>query len=81
MLPNSMNTTPHQHYVPLSPWDSMCAARRGHFLTASQPYAKGTCYTYLVQEGDNCIDLAVTYSITVDDILSYNNNTWGCWMI
>ncbi|KAF3390770.1 hypothetical protein DPV78_011341 [Talaromyces pinophilus] len=59
----------------------MCAARRGHFLTASQPYAKGTCYTYLVQEGDNCIDLAATYTITVDDILSYNNNTWGCWMI
>lgn len=46
---------------------------------APQPYANGTCYTYLVQENDSCDDLAATYTITVDDILEYNNQTWG-WL-
>lgn len=43
------------------------------------PYANGTCYTYRVQSGDYCSALATTYSITVDDIESYNDDTWG-WL-
>jgi chitinase len=46
---------------------------------APQPYSNGTCYTYLVQTGDSCSDLAATWSLTVDEVESYNNDTWG-WM-
>ncbi|KAJ5710402.1 glycoside hydrolase [Penicillium malachiteum] len=46
---------------------------------APSPDADGDCYSYTVQEGDTCSALAATYTITVDDIESYNNDTWG-WM-
>lgn len=41
------------------------------------PYANGTCYTYNVQMGDSCWAIGQEYSITEDDINSFNNNTWG----
>ncbi|KAJ5629393.1 hypothetical protein N7528_003050 [Penicillium herquei] len=44
-------------------------------------YANGTCYTYNVESGDSCSSIASEYDITVDDIDSYNNETWawyGC---
>ncbi|KAJ5914779.1 hypothetical protein N7504_003662 [Penicillium tannophilum] len=41
--------------------------------------ADGNCYSYLVQDGDSCLALAAIYTITVDDVNSYNNDTWG-WM-
>lgn len=44
-----------------------------------QPYANGTCYTYTVQSGDYCDEIAAEYSITVDLIDTYNNQTWG-WL-
>lgn len=44
-----------------------------------KPFNNGTCYTYTVQAGDYCAALASTYSITVDAIESFNNQTWG-WM-
>ncbi|OKO97981.1 hypothetical protein PENSUB_9561 [Penicillium subrubescens] len=40
-----------------------------------QPYSNGTCYTYLVQSGDSCSALAAAYSITIDEIDSFNNHT------
>ncbi|PWY82115.1 hypothetical protein BO70DRAFT_429188 [Aspergillus heteromorphus CBS 117.55] len=40
-------------------------------------YSNGTCYTYVVESGDSCSALAGTYSLTVDEIDSYNNETWG----
>ncbi|KAF3401943.1 hypothetical protein F1880_009951 [Penicillium rolfsii] len=43
------------------------------------PYSNGTCYTYFVQTGDSCNALAATWSLTVDEIESYNKDTWG-WM-
>ncbi|KAJ5737069.1 uncharacterized protein N7483_002194 [Penicillium malachiteum] len=48
---------------------------------APSEYSNGTCYTYNVESGDSCSAIASAYSITVDDIDSYNNNTWawyGC---
>ncbi|OJJ96383.1 glycoside hydrolase family 18 protein, partial [Aspergillus aculeatus ATCC 16872] len=39
--------------------------------------ANGTCYTYYVQWGDSCSALAAAYSMTVDDIESFNSETWG----
>jgi chitinase len=44
-----------------------------------QPYSNGTCYTYLVQSGDTCSAIAAANDITIDEIDSYNNNTWG-WL-
>ncbi|KAJ8069027.1 hypothetical protein OCU04_002702 [Sclerotinia nivalis] len=43
------------------------------------PYTNGTCATYLVVTGDSCSALAATYSLTIDEIADFNNNTWG-WM-
>ncbi|KAJ5371055.1 glycoside hydrolase [Penicillium cataractarum] len=40
-------------------------------------YANGTCYTYNVGSGDTCSALAAEYSLTVDEINGFNNNTWG----
>lgn len=44
-----------------------------------KPYANGTCSTYLVQTGDYCSEIAASYSITVDQLEGFNNQTWG-WM-
>lgn len=46
---------------------------------APSPYANGTCATYLVEAGDDCSSIAATYSLTVDELTDYNNDTWG-WM-
>lgn len=46
---------------------------------APQPYANGTCATYLVVAGDSCSEIAATNSLTVDQLSGFNNNTWG-WM-
>ncbi|KAH8895647.1 glycoside hydrolase, partial [Thozetella sp. PMI_491] len=45
--------------------------------SAPKPYANGTCYTYLVKGADTCFALAASYSLTVNDINNFNNNTWG----
>ncbi|OTA05027.1 chitinase [Trichoderma parareesei] len=48
---------------------------------APQPQPDGTCATYTVQPNDDCATIAATYSITVANINSFNNNTWawnGC---
>ncbi|KAJ5664208.1 class v protein [Penicillium longicatenatum] len=44
-----------------------------------QPDSDDNCYAYVVVTGDTCSALAATYYITVDEIESYNNDTWG-WM-
>lgn len=44
---------------------------------APKPFSNGTCYTYKVQKGDSCSGLAAANSVTIEDIESYNNNTWG----
>ncbi|KAI0903547.1 class V chitinase Chi100 [Ustulina deusta] len=44
---------------------------------APSPYANGTCYTYMVITDDSCSSLAASYDITVDDIETWNANTWG----
>ncbi|KAJ8126287.1 hypothetical protein O1611_g7351 [Lasiodiplodia mahajangana] len=41
------------------------------------PYANGTCYTYTVITDDTCAALAASHDITVDDIETWNANTWG----
>ncbi|KAJ5726918.1 Glycoside hydrolase superfamily [Penicillium malachiteum] len=48
---------------------------------APEPQSDGTCATYTIQVGDNCETIAASYSLTVDELESYNNDTWawaGC---
>ncbi|KAF3024875.1 hypothetical protein E8E14_011938 [Neopestalotiopsis sp. 37M] len=42
-------------------------------------YDNGTCYTYYVASGDTCSALAAAWTLTVDEIEEFNENTWG-WM-
>jgi hypothetical protein len=44
-----------------------------------QPNADGTCYSYTVQQDDYCALLAEKNYITIDEIETYNAQTWG-WM-
>ncbi|KAE8381110.1 hypothetical protein BDV26DRAFT_106635 [Aspergillus bertholletiae] len=44
-----------------------------------KPYPNGTCYTYQAQAGDYCAKIASEHSLSVDDIESFNPETWG-WM-
>lgn len=44
---------------------------------APQPSANGNCFPYLVVSGDSCSALAATYDMTIEQLESYNNNTWG----
>jgi chitinase len=46
---------------------------------APQPYSNGTCATHLVVAGDSCSELAVTYSLTIDEIESFNTQTGAGW--
>jgi hypothetical protein len=47
-------------------------------LPVPKPNADGTCATYLVKKLDTCDDLALQYSITADQIDSFNKGrTWG----
>lgn len=44
-----------------------------------QPNANGTCATYLIQSGDYCSKLSGEYSVSIEEIESYNTQTWG-WL-
>ncbi|KAJ0420234.1 hypothetical protein BJY00DRAFT_301650 [Aspergillus carlsbadensis] len=43
------------------------------------PYENGTCYTHRVNTGEYCSTLAASHSLTIDDIESFNEDTWG-WL-
>lgn len=52
-----------------------------HRRAAPSPRADGVCYTYTIQQGDNCAKLAGRYQITVGNIESWNTGAWdwrGC---
>lgn len=59
--------------------DSTLSKRTLQKRDSPQPYSNGTCATYTVASKDICSAIAATYGITVTDIESYNNETWG-WM-
>lgn len=46
---------------------------------APKPQADGTCFTRTIKTTDNCANIAEYYDLTVDEIESWNKNTWG-WM-
>lgn len=64
----------------LQPGQHVCCTSGSLPNYAPQPNANGSCASYLVVTGDSCAQLAVTYNpLTVAEIESYNNNTWG-WL-
>jgi hypothetical protein len=46
---------------------------------APKPQADGTCATHNVVDGEYCSAIASSYSITVEQLENFNNQTWG-WM-
>lgn len=69
--PNFCSTLADGQYICCSPGDLPDFSPK--------PYPNGTCHTYMVQSGDYCAKLASENSIKVQDIESFNDETWG-WM-
>ncbi|KAH6617548.1 hypothetical protein F5144DRAFT_660933 [Chaetomium tenue] len=42
-----------------------------------KPSQDGSCYSYQVKRNDNCANLAAEYGLTIEQIVSFNKNTWG----
>ncbi|KAH8812879.1 class V chitinase-like protein [Xylogone sp. PMI_703] len=63
----------------LTPGQHVCCSSGSLPDYTPTPYPNGTCSSWLVQPGDYCAYLAAEFSITVDEIEAYNNNTWG-WL-
>lgn len=61
----------------LQPGELVCCSAGSLPDNTPQPQADGTCATYTVQPGDDCSMIAASHSITQDQLLSFNNNTWG----
>ncbi|GKZ37253.1 hypothetical protein AbraIFM66950_008710 [Aspergillus brasiliensis] len=65
----------------LTPGEHVCCSAGTLPDFAPKPQSDGTCATYTVQPDDSCSKIAATYSITVDDINDFNQDTWawnGC---
>jgi chitinase len=63
----------------LVPKEPVCCSSGSLPDLTPQPNSDGTCYAYTVQSGDYCQLIASNNYITVDDIETYNAQTWG-WM-
>ncbi|KAL2152192.1 hypothetical protein VTH82DRAFT_5376 [Thermothelomyces myriococcoides] len=42
-----------------------------------RPNPDGSCFSYTVQNDDNCANLAAEYGLTNEEIESFNKKTWG----
>ncbi|EKV10555.1 glycoside hydrolase family 18 protein [Penicillium digitatum] len=65
----------------LTPGEHVCCSAGMLPDFAPKPQSDGTCATYTIQPDDSCSTIGASYSITVDDINNFNNNTWawnGC---
>ncbi|KAK4496425.1 hypothetical protein PRZ48_012405 [Zasmidium cellare] len=61
----------------LQPYQHVCCSAGTLPNFAPKPNSDGSCSTYTVAANDNCANLAAEYSLTVDDINTYNKDTWG----
>jgi chitinase len=57
--------------------DPICCSAGSLPDFSPKPYSNGTCFTYVVQDNDNCADIALANKMNKDDIPGYNNETWG----
>jgi chitinase len=82
-----INTTAFYHYNPKSDLCSTTCCGAVYMLLsgllpnlAPPPNANGTCASYLVQHGDTCNEIALSYSpLTTAEIEQYNAVTCG-WL-
>lgn len=64
---------------PLAVGQHMCCSSGTLLDYTPSADSDDNCYSYTVEDGDTCSYLAAAYDITVDEIESYNNDTWA-WM-
>jgi hypothetical protein len=63
----------------LTPGQHVCCSAGDLPDFRPKPLADGTCFSYTTKKDDNCATIAASNAITVDDIESFNKETWG-WM-
>lgn len=63
----------------LTPGEHVCCSSGSLPDYTPSRNSDGSCYAYYVNAGVDCSYIAANYSITVDEIEVYNNNTWG-WL-
>jgi chitinase len=61
----------------LTPGQRVCCSSGTLPDNTPQPDDDDNFYTYLVAKGNDCSTLAAAYSITEEDVESYNTDTWG----
>ena len=61
----------------LQPGQHVCCSSGTLPDFAPSPNADGSCASYTIVSGDSCSAIAATYSLTVDDLNTYNEDTWG----
>ncbi|PGH07080.1 hypothetical protein AJ79_06358 [Helicocarpus griseus UAMH5409] len=76
-------TSPYSIRIPIfarhSSRVNTSAALLGPF--APEPSPDGSCATYTIASGDSCYALAGAYDLTIEELNSFNENTWawnGC---
>ncbi|KAL8333671.1 hypothetical protein RB593_003384 [Gaeumannomyces tritici] len=42
-----------------------------------KPLANGQCFSYTIEDNDNCSNLGAQFGLTMDEIEEFNKNTWG----
>jgi hypothetical protein len=63
----------------LVPKEPVCCSSGSLPNLTPQQNPDGTCYSYIIQNGDFCQLIASNNYITVSDVGAYNTQTWG-WM-
>lgn len=61
----------------LKPYQHVCCSAGTLPNFAPKPNSDGSCHTYQVVANDNCANLGAEYSLTNDEIESFNKQTWG----
>ena len=74
-------------FTKYNPGSSLCSSLRvgQHVCCTSgtlpdltpKPEPDGTCASYVVESGDWCDKIASSFGLTVEDLESFNENTWG----
>ncbi|KAK2760814.1 hypothetical protein FQN54_002052 [Arachnomyces sp. PD_36] len=61
----------------LAPGQPVCCSKGELPDLTPKPNPDGSCATYKTVDGDNCAKLAATNGLKVEDILKFNQDTWG----
>lgn len=61
----------------LKPRQHVCCSSGSLPDVRPKPNADGSCFSYQVQNDDNCANLGAEHGLTNDEIEGFNENTWG----